>query len=252
MVICVWLKILYVVYQGILSSIRTNNSNAGTYSKLDCLRHLLNLPNAPAVLALTETKLSSRITDNKVSINGYTFFRRDRSRQGGGVAVFCRSDLRSTIITDFGSYNLKTLAVKLFLLNNKPVVIRCVYRPPSSNADWLNSFFATVCQLTVLHPSTIIIGDFNIDLLKSSEFCDEMRLSFGLNQLIMSLTRITANSATLIDHVYSSCDVMAAGTCKLHIADHHVAFCCLNSSTPYTSLSQHHRVTEYRSFKTFD
>ena len=87
----------------IISSIHTNNSKAGTHSKLNSLIHHLNRTNAPVVLALTETKLSSRFTDYEVSINKYTLFRRDRSCQGGGVAVFRRSDLWPTIITDFSS-----------------------------------------------------------------------------------------------------------------------------------------------------
>ena len=77
--------------QGLLGSISKPNSTSGTHTKLDHLRCLLGFKDAPSVFALSETKLSSRIEDNELNINEYTLFRRNRNRQSGRVAIYCRS-----------------------------------------------------------------------------------------------------------------------------------------------------------------
>ena len=57
--------------QGLLGSVAKSISEAGSHMKLDFLRHLLSLKGAPSVLALTKTKLSSRILDSEIAIDGY-------------------------------------------------------------------------------------------------------------------------------------------------------------------------------------
>jgi exonuclease III len=43
------------------------------------------------ILAINETKLDSTISDSKIYINGYIFIRKDRNRNGGGVALFIKN-----------------------------------------------------------------------------------------------------------------------------------------------------------------
>lgn len=43
----------------------------------------------PHILALSETWLDSSVGDSEVHISGYTLFRFDHNRNGGGVAVYC-------------------------------------------------------------------------------------------------------------------------------------------------------------------
>ena len=69
--------------QGLLGSVAKSISEAGSHVKLDFFRHLLSLKGAPSVFALTETKVSSRILDSEIAIDGYDIIRRDRNRQGG-------------------------------------------------------------------------------------------------------------------------------------------------------------------------
>ena len=48
----------------------------------------------------------------------------------------------------------------------------------------------------------LVLGDFNIDLLKPHSSWDSTITLIGLNQLVKSPTRIKETSATLIDDIY--------------------------------------------------
>ena len=45
------------------------------------------------ILTLNETWLDNSISDSEVKIPGYDIVRRDRNRNGGGVAMFIRSNI---------------------------------------------------------------------------------------------------------------------------------------------------------------
>ena len=46
------------------------------------------------VLALNETKLDDNIASDLLRIDGYTLYREDRTRNGGGVAVYISDSLK--------------------------------------------------------------------------------------------------------------------------------------------------------------
>ena len=54
--------------------------------------------NRPDVLALSETWLDSSISDSEISLQGYSIFRSDRSRSGGGVAVYVADQFASSCL----------------------------------------------------------------------------------------------------------------------------------------------------------
>lgn len=53
---------------------------------------LLVIPNQQ-YLGITESKLDSSVSDQKVNINGGSILRSDRDRNGGSVACYVRGDL---------------------------------------------------------------------------------------------------------------------------------------------------------------
>ena len=111
------------------------------------------------------------------------------------------------------------------------MIVCCIYRPPppTTNASWFDAFYEYLSQLTILYSSVCILGDFNVNLLKSTKFCDKLHNSFDLLQTLRSPTKITEKAATLLDHIYISkglCTVQTGFT-NLHIADHLATFCCI-------------------------
>ena len=118
------------------------------------------------------------------------------------------------------------------------------------NVDWTNAFYTQLSQLTILRPKVLLLGDFNSDLLVSSDFSDEILRSFDLQQLVKTPTRITEFTATLLDHIYVPKNLaIYAGTTNLYIADHYATYCCIHASEHCTSTNYQHLVVQHRSCK---
>ena len=81
-----------------------------------------------------------------------------------------------------------------------------LYRNPSVSYEWFDDFVQMIDNLRAAksHADILLLGDFNIDLLKPHSSWDSTITLLGLTQLIESPTRITPTSATLIDHIYTN------------------------------------------------
>ena len=115
-------------------------------------------------------------------------------------------------------------------------MIGSVYRPgtkcPGLNFSEHFSQFSDILSnilsdLSSKYDKVYIFGDFNLDLLKInenkfiSEYVDTL-LSFGFLQIITKPTRISTNSATLIDLILtnSSCEIFESFLLCWQISDH--------------------------------
>ena len=75
---------------------------------------------------------------------------------------------------------------------------------------------------------------------------------YDLKQIINKPTRITANSTTLIDHIYTShkSHIAESFVPNICISDHYPI--CITRSTPKTLVKRNTHITiRYRSYKTF-
>ena len=86
------------------------------------------------------------------------------------------------------------------------VICGVVYGHPNSNLEsFINYIDATVNKINLENKYCIIMGDFNIDLLKSTSHSDKFLHtleSYFFNPHIIQPTRITDHSATLIDNIF--------------------------------------------------
>ena len=99
-----------------------------------------------------------------------------------------------------------------------------------------------------------LMGDINRDLLNNqikNAWADYME-PFGLTQLVSEATRVTNDSRTLIDHIYSNCpeNVSSLDVPKIGLSDHFPIFFTrkIHVQPPKTN----HYTISYRSFKNFD
>ena len=99
----------------------------------------------------------------------------------------------------------------------------------------------------------VLLGDFNIDLLKSQSSWDSTTSLFGLHQLINCATRITQTSATLLDHIYTNNEQMVS---KVQVSDicisDHCPVVCTWSCKTTRRLAKGHTTIQYRSFNHFN
>jgi len=104
-------------------------------------------------------------------------------------------------------------------------------------------------KLTDCNTPLLLLGDLNLDLLKYSQNRQvtdyvDLLFSFGFLQLIMRPTRLSSNSATLIDHILTSnSDITESAVLISDISDHFPIFCFSKSSTYKT-----HSIIKARNF----
>ena len=157
------------------------------------------------ILAFTETWLNNNIADGEVSLLGYSIHRGDRADGlGGGIAVYVRDTLsvirRSDLEIDFSG---ECMWLEILLPKAKGILFGTFYRPPSQS-DFLDSFQEVLDCASAKNKEMLTTGDFNFDLLdtsrpKSIRDLKGIFSSFNLAQLIDRATRITKDSATLLD-----------------------------------------------------
>ena len=119
-------------------------------------------------------------------------------------------------------------------LCNTSIIVCTIYRsdtPPKADLDiFTHTIHELQQQLNNDNKETYIMGDMNIDLLpyenhQKKEYLDNI-FSLGYIPLITKATRITPNSATLIDHIYTNKKQVAAtsGILITDISDHFGTF----------------------------
>lgn len=115
------------------------------------------------IAVITETHCKTKHSDSALSIAGYTLHRRDRQRRrGGGVAVYVRSDLQSTVWT----YSADDRVYEIHWQRVGDLFLGAVYHPPRplyTTDSLLNYVEACIDEINCQFPSATIVlaGDFN-------------------------------------------------------------------------------------------
>ena len=81
-----------------------------------------------------------------------------------------------------------------------------LHRNPSASYEWFDSFVQMIDNIHTVksRADILVLGDFNIDLLKPHSSWDCTITLLGLTELVKSPTRIIQASATLINHIYTN------------------------------------------------
>nr|CAH7751797.1 unnamed protein product [Callosobruchus chinensis] len=181
---------------------------------------------------LSETWLNNNINDNVIQINGYNVYRQDRDTRGGGLCIYVKSKYMTTKIDSLNE-TIEQLWIQV-IVNKEKWVIGTVYRPPSQDAShFLSVFEDTLGIVSVSSDVIICAGDLNINLYDmNSVHTSNLNCifdTFHLLQVINAPTRITSNTATLIDLLMTSSDlsVLDCGTINTELSDHQLIYCFL-------------------------
>ena len=98
--------------------------------------HLYNyavVENSYDIILITETHIDQTIDDIEINISGYQLFRKDRNRNGGGVAIYCRDELAPVELLKLKNPELESIYIKV-LKCNMPCILGVCYRPPNQTA----------------------------------------------------------------------------------------------------------------------
>ena len=191
---------------------------------------LKNLELRFSFIGITETWL--RDSSHHTDITGYNFVHNPRKdRTGGGVGLYladnfdfkCRPDL---------VFSCTECAESLFVKINRPkeknIIVGVVYRPPNQNLqDFMNSLDSLLASIPKENKICYVLGDWNLDLINhhchdsTGELLETMysRMFFPL---ITRPTRITSNTATLIDNIFTNNlnNLSVSGLMFCDISDH--------------------------------
>ena len=162
------------------------------------------------------------------------------SGKGGGLVIYINKRIcEEDDIEEFDPYSepdnnsgeFQFVKIKNCKDHRKTTIIGNVYRSPSIKPEKFNKLYDKILQKlnTNRYANKIkyIVGDFNQDLIKYDNDDDCQNLidnahNNGFVQIVSRPTRITENSATLIDHVYTnnvdstlSCNILT-----LDLSDH--------------------------------
>ena len=152
-----------------------------------------------------ETWLSSEISDSEILIPNYMSFRLDRSRHGGGIAVFVKSSLSVSALPS--TPNLEFLPLSIKPSNHYSFTLGTFYRPPNSDSALrLLNDHISIMSPNLLH-NLFLVGDFNVDFLQSSSLCNnllDLTNCLGLKQIICEPSHV--GSPSLIDLVFVPSD----------------------------------------------
>ena len=137
---------------------------------------------------------------------------------GGGVGFYISSKFDYEIIEDLSFFEervFESIFIKLKLEKDKFKIIGNIYRAPGTDVNYFIEKLQQILEkidkdkMYKNSKETILLGDFNIDLLKyeknneTSNFVDTV-LSYGHLPVINFPSRITPNSSTLIDNIFSN------------------------------------------------
>ena len=201
------------------------------------IEELLNEVSKPLdIMCITETKLQKVTSNlNNVKLKNYEFTPEFSATNAGGVGIYVHESIvfkkRPELI--FHLERCENLWIEL-LNQNKKIVIGVVYRHPSDNYQcFLDSLIEVIQKLQLEKTEYYILGDFNVNSCNNLVQNYVNALScFGCDNIITSPTRITAKTATLLDHIYTnSYQYSKVGILEYDISDHLPIYTIINSHT---------------------
>ena len=200
------------------------------------------------VIAVSETWLRPHDDIHDVSMSGYNMYNTYRTTGlGGGTSLFVRDSLN---VKEVPSYTkcinnvCECTTIEIVMDKGKNIVVGCFYRAPSSSipefCDELDLFLHEFGKKNLY-----VCGDFNIDLVCYDTNRDvktfvDVLYSHSVYPTITRPTRVTINSATLIDNIFTNCIgvQMKSGIFCTDVSDHLPVFsiCEEHKSKPRTSV----------------
>ncbi|MEW8544961.1 MAG: reverse transcriptase family protein, partial [Candidatus Thiodiazotropha sp.] len=229
----------------------------GLSNKIDQIRLLLmSEQNQIQVFGLSESKLNDLHPDSYFEINGYQKpFRRDRGQNaGGGLLVYVKDGVCCKRRPDLENERLECIWLEVKPTKSKSFLIGHIYRPPNSSIVWNELFEECLENVLKEEKEMYILGDINRDLLNNqiNKAWTDYIEPFGITQLVSEPTRVTNDSRTLIDHIYSNCpeNVNSIDVPKIGLSDHFPIF--FTRKMHVHPPKGNHFTISYRSFKDFD
>ena len=170
----------------------------------------------------------------------------------------CQNESNYTRQTDLPYQDLELICVEIQPPESKSYIVIACYRPPSDPVHFFNKLETILSYLDQEGKEIILLGDANCDFAKKaanrSNDMNAMHLrrihSLSFTELIEEPTRVTCETATVIDHIATTCpiNISKSGILRPALSDHFMVYCIRKLNE---SISKNHKSIKTRSMKNF-
>ena len=215
----------------------------GLEAHFDSFEEFLKSHDELDIIGVSETHLSDKNINNHLNIEGYSFVKRNRSKGlGGGIGIYIKEGISYKHRTDLQHDSIENIYIEISIKKSKPLIFGCFYRPPDSSKHLSNNFNdqlnENIERVSKENKEMIIMGDFNINYEndKNSRLHHDIKniMTFhGFKQIVTTPTRITKDTATLIDHIFVTkpSNFPSSSAVTTCISDHDFIYCCRKINT---------------------
>ena len=226
------------------------NSLSFHYDELESL--ISKSKNDFQIIHISETRLKkTQERTTNIHLKNYNIEHVPTESSNGGVLLYIKKAINYKLRPDLMIYKkreLESVFIEIIQKDSKNIVVGCIYRHPCmQQSEFIDEYLKPLSEKLISeNKEVILLGDFNIDLLKCdsnknvSDFLDIID-SANLLSNITSPTRLTSRSQTLIDNIFSSVinDDCIAGNLISPISDHHSQFLIIPNYTTQNSKKRH-------------
>ena len=187
------------------------------------------------ILATNETKLDPSYSTQLTRINGFEHERKDRTSNGGGVAIYIKDSISYKLRKDIPHNELEFICVEILPPKAKSYFVVAWYRPPSNLVESFSKLELILSFLDKEEKELILLGDTNCDFTvkegvvmdSNAKHLTNIYELFTFKQLITEPIRVTANSSSVIDHIVTTSprNIVTAGVIPISLSDHFMVFC---------------------------
>ena len=212
--------------------------------KITDLCVLLNKPESFRIFGVTESRLKPHIPDSAINIPNFSITRRDPvSRGETGIAVYIHNSIQDVVSRriDLETQEVECVWLELKTPKSPSLLIGYLYRNPAATFEWYDNFLDMCEKVCARNADVLLMGDFNIDMLKPHHAWECTITLLGLHQMVNSPTRVTATTSTLIDHVYTNkpTAVSHVKVGSLTVSDHFPIGCTWSVKLPRVKKGEH-------------
>lgn len=215
-------------------------------SKYDDFLQLLKLLDeknlSPDIIMLCETFLSEK-NHSRFHFQGYNMVNAYRvNKKRGGVSLLIKLGINYVERPDLSLFEegkFESIFLEIQQNKSRNIVIGEVYRVPGTNeTEFIEKYENIITRIKEENKSLIIGTDQNLDYLKINLHRNTMKffeanLTNGIMPTIYKPTRVTTNTASLIDNIYVDCSLfqnIKSFIVKSDISDHYLCLACMNGS----------------------
>ena len=182
--------------------------------------------------------MSPETCDEFIAIPNYVVHRCDKGR-GGGVCIYVK-DMYTVNQVKFDTERpegVEDIWLSVQSCKFPSIIVGCLYRHPKSHVITYDYITDILRSVSVRNKPFYILGDINDDLLVSNSKLKNIILNANVTQLILKPTRITTDSATLLDVIITNRpeSVLNTDVIPCPLADHELISIYINLQRPKRS-----------------